>query len=100
MCPPDVKRPNSPPEPLLGLCHEPVAEFATARDIHLHFIKAQSFFKTKHQSNCLDKCLESTHTYAVSANMLFSTKNPLILLMSAFLAKSVPLIKAIVRELC
>ena len=44
----------------------------------------------------------STHTYAVSEKKPFSTKTPLILLMSAFVSKNyflskiVPLLKAIV----
>ena len=48
-----------------------------------------------------------THAYVVSVNILFSTKVLLILLMSefffkksAFLAKIVALLKAIVWELC
>ena len=48
-----------------------------------------------------------THIYAVSENIPLSTKTLLILSMSAFLTKSqhflakiVPLLKAIVRELC
>ena len=47
------------------------------------------------------------HTYAVAENIFFSTKAPLNLLMSAFfwqnsgfLAKIVPLLEAIVKELC
>ena len=51
--------------------------------------------------------LVGTHTYLVSKNMPFSTRTTLLLPMSAFFAKSqyffakiVPLLKAIVWELC
>ena len=81
------------------------AEISTHNNtIKLSYIKfLGAFFKMGGGGlNLLELCYKleiwyvSTHVHVVSENVPFSTKTLLILLMSAFFAKIVPLLKAMV----